>query len=1127
MAESKRISISESFSVDFNGISASEITSDASYIPNHYNVIRSQFKTIPQCPLQPPPDLKTYREIREKKTGRSIGTDKAGSSLFSGSMISDITNVTANSVQMQEKMESMQIEFPLEFNGKSHSPKVDEKYLIYSQRELEDLKRIVLLMLDHCPQTFNLLFDSKTASSTSRGILAMTASTQTTINFIQKIMNLEFEENAGTDKLMRENCPTNLLCKSLFEAIVPEVFVDKVKEFFTEFINLKSSFEIDDLFVENDDEIESNFELLQSWTEKYIKIVTDFFPSLPLTIFQICNVYRELVIKHLPTLPKGEADVMTVTFLTQNCFMSIIENPEKFHIKGLKKSSHIVERNFTILTNVLKTLFAGKKFSNKRHGYMAPLNPFIDSSFSRLRVAALKNLKASSLTITTLKESQLMDARAISSVHREFSEKANTLMNGFQGHLRLLFLENMLDLGSYERKCNHLNAFDLEQVKLFRKEITKQKLDCYFIMKGTVICEKKKDKNDVILYDKIDKKNATVCACFITEDFLTFVDLKGNTFVKRVFNRQINSIQVIEGAEQHITIDAVKQTLFINGDNNNLFIVYLMRAFAHGYYRKPTFSLKAPYVVTTRILPYPLNYKSQSGGFLGVYKANCASFGVKMNNGLVFDIANDIRLQTPGEERTLDLSKYYNDDYNNTKEDCLLDTDMQPIFCSITHNHFFKKIVIQDTNLRRCYSQLKDILATNTTIESLALINVSLGSKWADVFEGYNYNPKHPLLELDVSSNQMDSKGIAAIGAVIRCYRLESINLANVLTHSSTVSAFLDDLRKIKTSIPLRSLNISGAQMYYTQTEFLVSLINGMLPSLTELIMKDCEVPKETSLIKCVCALKKVVKLDITGLNFNQELIQHCVDNLGSKLDQITNLSLEKAVIDKTTLRKFIEEIPAKSVSLDLSESSLTTEIMTSFSHMFAGLTSIKTINVSYTDIGDEGIISLCEALTQNTVVEELNISGSFGRTTKKQSDTSTEVVKAICNLLVSGCPLKILRMAGGKKESQKLGINIVPIFDTLVSQNQLEVLDVSGHNFGNKGAFSLSNMIRSNSKLNELNWDENNVGVSGMRSVALKLKHNITLLNFQIPVMDCGSLTGRDLLEARNIINDMLISSN
>ena len=37
------------------------------------------------------------------------------------------------------------------------------------------------------------------------------------------------------------------------------------------------------------------------------------------------------------------------------------------------------------------------------------------------------------------------------------------------------------------------------------------------------------------------------------------------------------------------------------------------------------------------------------------------------------------------------------------------------------------------------------------------------------------------------------------------------------------------------------------------------------------------------------------------------------------------------------------------------------------------------------------------------------------------------------------------------------------------------------------------------------------------------KLEQNITLVNFQIPIMDCGALQGRELLEARNIINNML----
>ncbi|KAL7722364.1 CARMIL pleckstrin-like proteiny domain-containing protein [Entamoeba marina] len=324
-----------------------------------------------------------------------------------------------------------------------------------------------------------------------------------------------------------------------------------------------------------------------------------------------------------------------------------------------------------------------------------------------------------------------------------------------------------------------------------------------------------------------------------------------------------------------------------------------------------------------RILPYPLNHKKQSGGFLGVYKAFCASFGVRMNNALVFDITNDINIQTVGEEFTLDLSKYYNDDYNNTNEDSLLDTDMQPIFGALCDNRYFKKLVIKDVNLRKCYSKLKEIMSTNVTIESLSLINVSLGSKWSEVMDGYNYNPRHAIKHLDVSNNQMDSKGISAIGSLIRCFRLESLNMSNVLVKSQLFSAFLDDLRKTKGSIPLRSLNISGAHLYYTQVEFLCSLIKATLPFLSVLIMRNCEVPKEASLMKCVTVLQTIIKLDITGINFTQDQTRELVKPLGTRMSEITEIQFEGAVVDKTVLRKFIEDVPAHGVTLNLAHSSL------------------------------------------------------------------------------------------------------------------------------------------------------------------------------------------------------------
>ena len=38
---------------------------DHDSVPNKYNVKRALNKTIPQCPLQPPPNLKTYKEYQK------------------------------------------------------------------------------------------------------------------------------------------------------------------------------------------------------------------------------------------------------------------------------------------------------------------------------------------------------------------------------------------------------------------------------------------------------------------------------------------------------------------------------------------------------------------------------------------------------------------------------------------------------------------------------------------------------------------------------------------------------------------------------------------------------------------------------------------------------------------------------------------------------------------------------------------------------------------------------------------------------------------------------------------------------------------------------------------------------
>jgi len=169
---------------------------------------------------------------------------------------------------------------------------------------------------------------------------------------------------------------------------------------------------------------------------------------------------------------------------------------------------------------------------------------------------------------------------------------------------------------------------------------------------------------------------------------------------------------------------------------------------------------------------------------------------------------------------------------------------------------------------------------------------------------------------------------------------------------------------------------------------------------------------------------------------------------------------------------------------------------------------SVTTLDLSDTDIGDDGVFYLVEGLTLNKTLENLNISGSFRNDSKRPRQ---ETVRALAKLLMSDCPIKTLEMAGGPKATQQLGRTIIILFQALMHNSSLTSLDVSGHMFGTAGAKALSKVIQLNATLTRLVYDQNDIGLIGLSAIAEGVAANSTLEVFPLPVLDITSILSSD----------------
>jgi len=169
---------------------------------------------------------------------------------------------------------------------------------------------------------------------------------------------------------------------------------------------------------------------------------------------------------------------------------------------------------------------------------------------------------------------------------------------------------------------------------------------------------------------------------------------------------------------------------------------------------------------------------------------------------------------------------------------------------------------------------------------------------------------------------------------------------------------------------------------------------------------------------------------------------------------------------------------------------------------------SITHLDLSDTDIGDDGVFYLAEGLTLNKSLQSLNINGVFRNDSKRPR---AETVRALAKLIISDCPLQTLEMAGGSKATQQLGRAIVPLFQALMHNSRLTVLDVSGHMFGIVGAKALSKLLQLNATLTRVTYDTNDIGLLGLSAIAEGVANNSSLEVFPLPVIDIASILMSD----------------
>ncbi|KAG0060290.1 hypothetical protein BGZ89_012384 [Linnemannia elongata] len=158
-------------------------------------------------------------------------------------------------------------------------------------------------------------------------------------------------------------------------------------------------------------------------------------------------------------------------------------------------------------------------------------------------------------------------------------------------------------------------------------------------------------------------------------------------------------------------------------------------------------------------------------------------------------------------------------------------------------------------------------------------------------------------------------------------------------------------------------------------------------------------------------------------------------------------------------------------------------------------------LDLSYNEIGHNGVVALSEALKINSTLNSLNLSnnkiGDYGLVVMSEAfkDNSTLTTLNLSNNLIG--------LSGAQALSKAL------------NNSALISLGVWCNKIGDNGAQALSDSLRTNLTLTTLNLESNSIGDIGAQALSDALKTNSTLINMSLESNQIGDKGAKALSEA------------
>eukprot|EP01125_Pyxidicula_operculata_P002718 TRINITY_DN1255_c0_g3_i2.p1 TRINITY_DN1255_c0_g3~~TRINITY_DN1255_c0_g3_i2.p1 ORF type:complete len:1138 (-),score=266.57 TRINITY_DN1255_c0_g3_i2:229-3642(-) len=979
---------------------------------------------------------------------------------------------------------------------------VDTSNLMYFENEIICLQDILKFIVTKIPDAILLLsekVDKTKQQELADAFVNLSFAPHVTIQLIEHLLTDEFVKNCSAGKeILRENGTIIRFLKPYLKIVGSEFLKNVLSDFVYKVCisEKKISFEIDPTRVDADAQAENQTALVES-LDALIKDLSQNKRTLdvmPPGIRRLCKKVFELAEKFKP----DSTYIYTGSFLMLRFINPALFSPEMFGLlPGKKPIAAIPRRNLTLITKILQNV-SNNVSTNKKEPYMNSINltewrTLMYGWFDRIR-----NVNYNDRSVHEKVETPHVPVTDLHTLHSVLFEFYNDLIELPKTDAERFQLKELLTrLGSYENKKNCANLKE-QHLKLVTDVVLQMAEECRFMTYMTMDRKKKNKPTETV---------STEVVLVIGLYFIIIIDLNGKV---RAIKHPLELKKISSTKSDYISLsfqsDSKAKTSSIRGTTpfTDQIIVCILRLLDYTFPGKPDrpdmdiepADRKNFLVSGTATVSEPCD------GIVPTYMSLCRYYKVEPVPALRFDLD---KLFVSSD--TINFSKF-TEQYKTP----LTDEQSLPLFHALGYNRHFKKLVLKNFTLKEnTFQGLVELVKNTRTFTSITLSQITVtgsskpGLSLINFFKALRENRSLLLEELDLSDTPFIPKVVDELVTYLKSilYKRASFKLLDFsgCLSSKSISSVLKALIECSGISELKVLKWNRTKFGAEVTPELAKFIS-LCSNLEDLELMDCNIDVslllQNDLIHKSCT--KLTKLNISHNKLSREAQWQGIYNLFETAEFKLNISYT-SIPDSVLIKILMLQVG--SASIIATNNNLGFNGAKAISEVASKTTCVKKLDLSDNEFTDHGVALIVEALCNNENIEHINLNHNFQPTSEKYR---TKCVDKLCLLATSICKVKVLRIRGNAQGRLKDGLN--RFFYALGNNDSITKLDISGHGFGDVGAIIFSRILQQSKKLNSVRFDENMIGLIGLKNLSNAITHNSKQLkNLLLPYMDITRL--------------------